>query len=90
MIIGKIIGSVWATRKETTLTGAKFLIVQKETIENTKVLYNSDILVAVDQIGAGKGDRVLVTSGSSAVSINPDKNLPIDAAIVGIIDSLDL
>lgn len=90
MIIGKVIGSIWATRKEESLTGAKFLIVRKEKIENDYIEDDDDIVIAVDQIGAGKGDRVLVTSGSSAISINPEKNLPIDAAIIGIVDSLDL
>lgn len=90
MIIGKVIGSIWATRKEESLTGAKFLIVRKEKIENDYIEDDDDIVIAVDQIGAGKDDRVLVTSGSSAISINPEKNLPIDAAIIGIVDSLDL
>lgn len=90
MIIGKVIGSIWATRKEESLTGAKLLVVRKEKIENDSVKDDDDIVIAVDQIGAGKGDRVLVTSGSSAISINPEKNLPIDAAIIGIVDSLDL
>jgi len=90
VIIGQVIGSVWATRKEESLTGAKFLVVRKEKIENDSVKDDDDIVIAVDQIGAGKGDRVLVTSGSSAISINPEKNLPIDAAIIGIVDSLDL
>lgn len=82
MIIGEVIGSVWATRKEETLTGLKLLMV-KTLDEQGKVI------VAADQIGAGMGDKVLVSTGSSARKILSNPNNPIDASIVGIIDEME-
>lgn len=78
MIIGKVIGSVVSTRKNETLVGSKFMIV--EPTEG-----NKDKLIAVDSIGAGIGEYVLVALGSAARVGN--ENAPIDAAIVGIIDN---
>lgn len=78
MIIGKVIGSVVSTRKNETLVGSKFMIV--EPTEG-----NKDKLIAVDSIGAGIGEYVLVALGSAARV--GSENAPIDAAIVGIIDN---
>lgn len=82
MIVGKIVGSIIATRKNENLIGSKFLIV--EPIQSMK--NNENQLVAVDHIGAGIGDVVLVALGSAArIGCNMEKS-PIDAAIVGIVD----
>ncbi len=84
MIVGKVIGSVVSTRKSESLLGSKFMIV--EPVEG-----NKNKIIAVDNIGAGIGEYVLVALGSAA-RIGRDKedptpvNAPIDAAIVGIID----
>ncbi len=79
MIIGKVIGSVVSTRKNENLVGSKFMIV--EPIEGKK-----EKVIAIDNIGAGIGEYVLVALGSAA-RIGCGKELsPIDAAIVGIID----
>jgi|SRR5690606_14408310 len=86
MQIATVIGSVWATKKEEILRGLKFLIVQPELPNGTKI--NSPY-IAVDRIGAGVGDKVMVTKGSSANNINEER-LPIDALIIGIIDSIDV
>ena len=81
MIIGKIIGSVVSTRKNEKLVGSKFMIV--ETCADTGEYKR---IVAVDNVGAGIGEMVLVATGSAA-RVGCDKNsAPIDAAIVGIID----
>lgn len=77
MIIGKVIGNVWATRKADNLSGLKFMIVQLE---------NGASLVACDGVGAGIGDKVLITKGSSARKVMDLDDAPIDAAIIGIID----
>lgn len=77
MIIGKVIGNVWATRKVENLNGYKFLIVE---------LGNGNQIVACDTISAGEGDQVLITQGSSARESESEKNSPIDALIIGIID----
>ena len=74
MTIGTITGSVWATRKAQCLAGQTFLVVQ--TLGGT--------LVAADHVGAGKGDRVLVVTGSAAARYSMEA--PSDAAIVAILD----
>lgn len=86
MEIGMVIGNVWATKKEEHLQGLKFLIVQPDP-PNRKV--QSSAYVAVDRIGAGVGDKVMVTKGSSASSIKEGR-LPVDALIIGIVDSVDV
>lgn len=88
MLICKVVGSVWATRKEDNLTGSKLLIVQPEVIMKNE--RRQPVFIAVDRLGAGVGDRVIVTRGASA-AYNPNKErLSIDALIVGIVDSIDL
>ena len=85
MIIGKIVGSVVSTRKNENLIGSKFLIVEiapSMTSEKNKTRR----IVAVDNVGAGIGDVVLVAEGSAArVGCGTEKS-PVDAAVVGIID----
>lgn len=83
MIIGKVVGTVICTRKNNDLVGSKFLIV--DPMEKMKT-ENSSRLVAVDNVGAGIGDIVLVTTGSSARLGCGDPDSPIDACIVGIVD----
>ena len=83
MIIGKVVGTVICTRKNNYLVGSKFLIV--DPMEKMKT-ENSNRLVAVDNVGAGIGDIVLVTTGSSARLGCGDPDSPIDACIVGIVD----
>lgn len=87
MVIGKVIGNVWATRKDEKLNGLKFLVVapSKSTYEG-----GMSAFVAVDNVGAGIGETVLVTKGSAAKSSFDIKAVPIDAVIVGIIDSLEV
>lgn len=87
MQIATVIGNVWATKKEEMLRGLKFLIVQPELPNGSKI---HAPYIAVDRIGAGVGDRVMVTRGSSATNINDELRLPIDALIIGIIDSIDV
>lgn len=82
MLIGKVVGSVVSTRKNEKLVGSKFMIV--EPCAGTG---NAERIVATDNIGAGIGELVLVATGSAA-RIGCDRDsAPIDAAIVGIIDS---
>ncbi|WP_027415018.1 EutN/CcmL family microcompartment protein [Aneurinibacillus terranovensis] len=87
MQIGTVIGNVWATRKEEELRGLKFLIIQPKLPNGSEV---DSAYIAVDRIGAGIGDKVMVTKGSSAANIVSDIRLPIDALIIGIIDSIDV
>ena len=84
MIIGKVIGSVVSTRKNETLVGSKFMV-----IEPLAELGNpSKKIVAIDDIGAGIGEIVLVALGSAARIGCNQENSPVDAAIVGIVDEI--
>lgn len=87
MIIGKVIGNVWATRKDEKLNGLKFLVVEPSKSEAGE---GNTIFVAADTVGAGIGDSVLVTKGSVASASLHIKDAPVDAVIVGIIDSLEV
>ena len=82
MIIGKVVGSLFSTRKSEKLVGNKFMIVEPvETMRDT-----GSRLVAIDIIGAGIGEYVLVAQGSAARIGCDMSDAPIDAAIVGLID----
>jgi ethanolamine utilization protein EutN/carbon dioxide concentrating mechanism protein CcmL len=87
MIFAKVIGTVVSTQKEENLTGKKLLLC-KETDANGKPL--SAYHVAVDAVGAGEGDFVLVVAGSSARMTEQTSNSPIDAVIMAIIDSVEI
>lgn len=82
MIIGKVTGSLFSTRKSEKLVGNKFMIV--EPVE--KMAGNGESIVAIDIIGAGVGEYVLVAQGSAARIGCNMADAPVDAAIVGIID----
>ena len=87
MIVGKVIGNVWATRKDEGLNGMKLMVVrQLDPCSDAEL----DTLVAVDFIGAGFGDKVLVSSGSSARYAESSSDTPVDATIVGIIDQIEV
>ena len=87
MIICKVIGSVWATRKEESLNGIKLMIVKRIDSDSTG---HQDSFVAADFVGAGVGERVIVATGSSARNACANAGAPIDATIVGIIDELEI
>ena len=82
MIIGKVVGSLFSTRKSEKLVGNKFMIV--EPVETMKAA--GERVVAIDSIGAGIGEYVLVAQGSAARIGCDMADAPVDAAIVGIID----
>lgn len=82
MIIGRVYGSVVSTHKLEALVGYKFMLVQ--CIENGKLV--DKFLVAVDTIGAGMGEDVIITEGSGARMALGKPEVPVDAAIVGILD----
>jgi len=87
VLLGKVIGTVWSTRKDENLVGAKFLIVRELDLDY-KPLKN--FVVAVDSVGAGVGEIVLAALGSSARQTNITKNKPVDAVIMAIVDKLDV
>jgi len=87
MIMAKVIGNVWATRKEESLNGLKFLVVKPLDYGKES---NDPTFIAADVVGAGVGETVLVTMGSSARKVLDKAEAPIDAAIVGIIDMVEV
>ena len=87
MLLGKVIGTVWSTRKDEKLVGSKFLIVRRLDV-NKKA--KDDFIVAVDSVGAGVGEVVLYASGSSARQTTFTKDKPVDAVIMAIVDKLDI
>ena len=87
MIIDKIIGTVVATQKDERLNGKKLLIVRPINLDGTE---QSGYVVAVDTVGAGFHEKVLVVAGSSARLAEGNKDCPIDAAIIGVIDSYEV
>ncbi|MBI3005860.1 MAG: EutN/CcmL family microcompartment protein [Ignavibacteriales bacterium] len=87
MILGKVVGTVWATRKDEELVGMKFQLVKHVDLEYK---LKDTFVVAVDTVQAGVGDIVLVTSGSSARQTEQTKNKPVDAVIVAVVDKLDV
>lgn len=88
MYLGKVIGTVVSTIKTPSLTGSKFLIVEKI---NQDLTAKKQTEIAVDTVGAGDGETVIVVGGSSARMSNGKKtDLPVDAAIIGIVDTVEI
>jgi len=81
MITARLIDNIWATRKAEALKGYKLMLA--EVISGTRA---GQRLVVVDIISAGIGDRVIITTGSSARRMLEDDSIPVDAVVVGIID----
>jgi len=93
MILARVEGSVVATKKNPKMTGSKFLVVRPVVIDAkkpTEIKLGSSSLVVLDSLGAGEGELVLVVQGSSARLACDNKEVPVDAIIVGIVDTVDL
>jgi len=86
MIICRVVGHVWATKKDEGLSGQKLMIVR----ESESGKKRDDVFVAADMVGAGVGELVLVVTGSTARKAAGSDSLPVDSAIVGIVDSLEM
>ena len=87
MFLGKVIGTVWSTKKDENLVGAKFLIVKQLDLD---LIEKNNFVVAVDSVGAGEGEIVLVATGSSSRQTEFTKDKPVDAVIMAIVDKLDV
>ena len=87
MILARIVGTVVATRKDPRLVSNKLLVVRPIDPAGKP---EGSYLVAVDTVDAGTGETVLIVSGSSARMASGMKDCPVDAAIVGIIDRIDV
>lgn len=87
MFLGKVIGSVWATQKEEGMDNLKLMVVQPIDFRERDA---GQHVIAADRIGAGVGERVIVSRGSPARVLFAGRTVPIDAMIVGIVDSFDV
>jgi microcompartment protein CcmK/EutM len=87
MTLGKVVGTVWATRKDEQLVGMKLQLVQELRLDGS---LKERFVVAVDSVGAGVGETVLFAQGSSARQTELTRNKPVDAVITAIIDRVDV
>ena len=87
MMVGTVVGHVWATKKDPTLAGLRFLVVQPFTLEDG----TAETIVAVDPLGAGIGERVLVVFGRAARhAIGRGQDIGFQAAVSAIVDRMEL
>lgn len=87
MVLGKVIGTVVATRKEPTLEGLRLLLVRGLDLDGKA---SGSLVVAVDAMGAGIGEVVLFASGSSARQTEVTKDRPVDATVMAIVDEVEI
>ena len=87
MTLGKVVGTVVATTKDEKLTGGKLLLVQELSLDGEPL---ERYAVAVDSVGSGIGEVVLVATGSSARLTEATKNRPVDAVVMAIVDSMEV
>ncbi len=85
MVLGKVIGTLVASRKEPTLEGVKLLVVRACDVDGNP---SGATVIAVDAVGAGLGEVVLYCSGSSARQTQVTQNRPVDATIMAIVDAV--
>lgn len=92
MIVGEVVGTIVATRKEERLEGLKFQIVKIEDMDPKTggLKPTGRYLVCADAVGAGRGETVLCSQGSSARLTARTKDCPIDAVIMGIVDTIEI
>jgi ethanolamine utilization protein EutN len=86
MFLGKVVGTVWSTKKTPDLEGVKFLIVHPYDLDKEP---NKSIIVVADRLGAGIGEIVMCAFGKAARSAIGDQDMSIEAAVVGIVDRVD-
>ncbi len=87
MILGRVLGTVWAPRQDEQTVGRQFLLVCEVELDLTPT---ASFVVAVDSVGAGVGEIVLVAQGSSGRQTELTRNKPVDAVIMAIVDRLDV
>ncbi len=87
MLLGKVIGSVWATRKYESIKGYKIMLVQPLNSEEEEL---GDPIIALDTVGAGAGEIIFyITSSEAVIPLDVDM-APVDASIVGIVDTINI
>ena len=87
MLLGTVVGTVWATRKDPGLVGMRFLIVREISLDGEPL---ANYVVAADAVGAGEGEVVLVAQGSSGRQTELTQGKAVDAVVMAIVDRLDV
>ena len=88
MLIAKVVGNVWSTKKNEEIHALRLLFVEPLGKDMKPA---GDVLIAVDEIGAGVDEMVIVTQGAPAMqAFKRDKLIPVDAVVVGIVDSMEM
>jgi microcompartment protein CcmK/EutM len=87
MFLGKVIGTVWSTKKTPDLEGVRFLIVHPYDLDREPT---KNVVVVADRLGAGTGEVVMCAYGKAARSAIGNQEMSIEAAVVGIVDRVDL
>jgi len=87
VFLGKVVGTVWSTKKSPDLEGMRFLIVHPIDLDKEPT---RNIVVVADRLGAGVGETVMCAYGKAARSAIGNQDMAIEAAVVGIIDRMDL
>jgi ethanolamine utilization protein EutN len=93
MFLARVIGHVVATKKDAAMNGRKLLLLRPLVVDESdpaRLRPGNNTVVAVDALGAGRDEIVLFCQGSSARAAEGMKTLPIDAAVIGIVDSVDV
>ena len=93
MFLAEVIGQVVATKKDEHMTGRKLLLLRPKLVDDkdpSKFQDGANTIVAIDTVGAGEGELVMFCQGSSARQASGLKPIPVDAAIVAIIDRVDV
>src|SRR3989441_7156198 len=87
MFLGKVIGTVWSTKKTPDLEGVRFLVVHPYDLDKQP---NTNVVVVADRLGAGAGETVFCAYGKAARTAIGNQDMSIEAAVVGIVDRVDL
>jgi microcompartment protein CcmK/EutM len=87
MFLGKVIGTVWSTKKSPDLEGVRFLIVHPYDLDHEPT---KNVVVVADRLGAGAGETVMCAYGKAARTAIGNQDMAIEAAVVGIVDRVDL
>ena len=87
MFLGKVIGTVWSTKKTPDLEGVRFLIVHPFDLDREPT---KNVVVVADRLGAGAGETVMCAYGKAARTAIGNQDMSIEAAVVGIVDRVDL
>jgi ethanolamine utilization protein EutN len=93
MFLAKVEGAVVATKKDAAMTGRKLLLLRPQLVDDkdpSRFRPGTNTIVAVDSVGAGEGELVLFCQGSSARLATGLKDAPVDAVIIGIVDTVDV